>query len=364
MAERAKGRWRIPLTGWAEAKLAELTALTGASLSAAATLLGQRAALNGFVVPGRVSAGGGCRIYDALDGPLALNLSRPSDLELLPALIGGELDPADLAARIASLPVAELLERGRTLGLALAGFDEVPASPAVEQVGKQVVAGGSHKPSPKPLVIDLTALWAGPLAAHLLHCAGAEVIKVESSNRPDSLRHGDAALFARLNRGKAELSLDLRTGAGRAELLALIARADAVIEAARPRALLQLGIDAEAMVRTHPGLVWVTLTGHGLRGEAAQWIGFGDDAAIAGGLGRALRDATGTVGFVGDAIADPLSGIVAAATAAKALQAGHGGRWSVAMSGVVAEALAESDPAALAAELQDWANQPGRAIAG
>lgn len=352
-------RVRIPLTGWAKARLAELAALTEVAFPDAATLLGERAALNGFVVPGRISAGGGCRIYDALDGPLALNLSRPSDHELLPALVGEEFDPADLAERIAALPVAELLERGRTLGLALAGFDEVPASPAAEQV----VAGGRRNPKSPPLVIDLSALWASPLAAHLLQLTGAEVIKVESTNRPDSLRHGDPALFARLNRGKAELSLDLRTAEGRAALLGLIARADVVIEAARPRGLLQLGIDAAALVRQHPGLVWITLTGHGLRGAAANWIGFGDDAAIAGGLGRALREATGSVSFVGDAIADPLSGIVVALTAAKALHAGQGGRWSVAMSGVVAEALAGTGPEELATELKDWADARGRAIA-
>jgi hypothetical protein len=348
------------LTGWAEAQLTELAALTRANLPSAATLLGERAALNGLAVPGRTSAGGGCRIYDALDGPLALNLSRPSDLELLPALVGEAFDPADLAKRIAALPVGALLERGRVLGLALAGFDEVPASPAVEQV----VVGGRRQPKSKPLVVDLSALWAGPLAAQLLQRGGAEVIKVESVNRPDSLRHGDPAQFASLNRGKAELSLDLRSNAGQAALLALIARADVVIEAARPRALRQLGIDAAALVRAQPGLVWITLTGHGLRGEAANWIGFGDDAGIAGGLGRALREATGAVGFVGDALADPLSGIVAALTAAKALQAGQGGRWAVAMSGVVAAAMAGTDPAELAAELQVWANARGRAIAG
>ena len=41
---------------------------------------------------------------------------------------------------------------------------------------------------PHPLVVDLSALWAGPLCAHLLGLAGARVVKVESLGRPDGAR--------------------------------------------------------------------------------------------------------------------------------------------------------------------------------
>lgn len=76
---------------------------------------------------------------------------------------------------------------------------------------------------------------------------------------------------------------------------------DIVIEAARPRALAQLGINAAAIVRATPGLVWITITGHGAEGDAAGWVGFGDDCGVAAGLSVALRAAGGTPGFVGDA---------------------------------------------------------------
>lgn len=356
----------IPLARWADARLAELARVTGSDKISAldgATLLGERAALNRFVVPGRRSAGGGCRMFDALDGTIALNLARPDDRELLPALVGADdFDVADVAAvasRIAAQPVAALIERGRTLGLAIAGIDEVPASPAVEIT----VAGSPHERPERPLVLDLSALWAGPLAAHLLWASGADVIKVESRNRPDSLRDGDPALFALLNQGKANVALDLRDGADRAALLTLIRHADLVIEAARPRALLQLGIDAAALVRDVPGLVWLTITGHGVSGAAANWIGFGDDTAVAGGLGAALRDATGTPGFVGDALGDPLTGIYAASVAAAALASGQGGRHVIAMSGVVAMALASeraTNAGQFARDLQVWAKSVGQ----
>ena len=296
------------------------------------TLLGERAMLNGFRVPGRISAGGGCRIYDTLDGHVALNLSRPSDVELLPALFRRDA-VGDVVSAMAGVRSKEVVAQGRILGLAIASFDEAPERPAICQVstGREVKSGVALR------VVDLSSLWAGPLAAHLLQLGGAEVIKVESRNRPDSMRDGDPALFALLNQGKAQIALDLRDGQDRDELLALIRSADIVIEAARPRALLQLGIDADALVRTVPGLRWLTITGHG----HPDWIGFGDDCGVAGGLSRALFDATGKIGFVGDAMADPLTGIFAALAA---LRQTTSGRSIISMSGVVAQAMASEDP--------------------
>ncbi len=355
--------FHIPLSGWADAQLAELARIHRSDKSAAlhgATLLGERAALNGFKVPGRVSAGGGCRMFDALDGTIALNLSRPGDRDLLHALVGANgfntTDDHAVSAQIAALPAVDLIERGRMLGLAIAGTDEVAASPA-----STVTASGSQRiRTGKPLVIDLSGLWAGPLAAHLLCQGGAQVIKVESRNRPDSMREGDPPLFALLNQGKANIAFDLRDTKDREALLTLIRRAEVVIEAARPRALLQLGIDADALVREVSGLVWVTITGHGVGGEAAHWIGFGDDTAVAGGLSAALREATGKLGFVGDAIGDPLAGIYAARVAADALATGVAVRHVVSMSGVAAEAIAGEDRATLHRDLTAWAAHEGQ----
>ena len=212
-------------------------------------------------------------------------------------------------------------------------------------------------------MVDLSALWAGPLAARLLGLAGATVIKVESLSRPDAMRDGDPALYARLNDGKTSIALDLRSAEGRDALIGLIRRARVVIEAARPRALAQLGIDADALVREVPGLAWITITGHGTCGDADNWIGLGDDCGVAGGLSGALLRATGTLGFVGDAMADPLTGIFAARQAATMLARGAGGRVIVSMSGVVRAALTAErrrDPLALTQNLRDWAAARGQ----
>jgi crotonobetainyl-CoA:carnitine CoA-transferase CaiB-like acyl-CoA transferase len=146
-------------------------------------------------------------------------------------------------------------------------------------------------------------------------------------------------------------------------LLSHIATSDIVIEAARPRALAQLGIDVAQLVRTTPGLVWVTITGHGAEGEAAGWVGFGDDCGVSGGLSAALRAASGHSGFVGDAIADPLTGIFAAQVAWDVWMSRRGGRFALAMSRVVARCLAEAraaDPVALESTLRAWGNAVGK----
>jgi crotonobetainyl-CoA:carnitine CoA-transferase CaiB-like acyl-CoA transferase len=206
-------------------------------------------------------------------------------------------------------------------------------------------------------------LWAGPLAAHLLQLAGAEVIKVESRTRPDAMRMGNETFYALLNQGKASVALDFTNAEDRKALLSLISTADIVIEAARPRALAQLGIDAAHWVRTTPGLVWITITGYGAEGEAAGWVGFGDDCGVAAGLSAALRESTGDTGFVGDAIADPLTGIRAALVAWERWTSGLGGRFGVAMSPVAAECLAEArtrDPIGLKHSLQAWGAAVGK----
>jgi hypothetical protein len=359
----------IPLADIATAMLARLAEATGSRVIAdldGETLLGERAALIGMTIPGRASAGGACRLIDARDDVVALNLARPSDRELLPALFEDDtLDAGDddaIAARIAQCDATPLVARGRLIGLPIAAM-RAPAGTGAPCV--ELVAG---PPAPadrrdRPKVIDLAALWAGPLAAHLLGLAGGAVAKVESPARPDAMRAGQPGFHALLDAGKTHHALDPRDPEDRRALLDLIADADIVIEAARPRALAQLGIDADAIVRATPGLVWLTITAHGATGEPAGWVGFGDDVGVAAGLSAALHDASGRIGFVGDAIADPLTGIRAALAGWTLWQQGRGGRHGIAMRDVARDCLDLArgrDADALDARLVRWATSAGR----
>ena len=118
------------------------------------------------------------------------------------------------------------------------------------------------------------------------------------------------------------------------------ARADIVVESARPRALAQLGVDVESLVERVPGLTWLSLTGHGRREPGAGWIAFGDDAGVAAGLATATAVEGSPPLFCGDAIADPLAGLHAALAALAHWSAGGGYLLDIALTDVVAHVLA------------------------
>jgi crotonobetainyl-CoA:carnitine CoA-transferase CaiB-like acyl-CoA transferase len=202
-----------------------------------------------------------------------------------------------------------------------------------------VLATPLGKAPPRPdvagmVVVDLSALWAGPLCGDLLAGFGTTVIKVESTQRPDGARRGARAFYDLLNGRKRSVALDLQTPRGVRILHALVRRADVVIESSRPRALAQFGLDARDAVAAGGPQVWVSITGYGRSGEAALRVAFGDDAAAAGGLVTWTAD--GPL-FCADAIADPLTGLTAAAACLDKLRAG--GRWllDISMAAVSAE---------------------------
>ena len=319
-------------------ELAAATAVLGACVELdTLALLGERAATAGLTRHGDRSCGGATRLVRALDGWLAVSLPRPDDLELLPAWLGGD----DVDTLLAERPAAALVEAAVELGLAVASLGErtVADGPAIG------VDARAERPAPgllgDVLVADLSSLWAGPLAGHLLTAAGARVVKVESTRRPDGARSGPAAFYDLLHAGQEAAAFDLDDERERAMLRRLVATADVVIEASRPRALRQLGIDAEAAAAD--GTVWLSITGHGRSGRAGIRVAFGDDAAVAGGL---VAGPTERPRFCGDAIADPLAGMVGALAVLECLRQGSGCVLDVAMAGVAAECARLPPPGA------------------
>ncbi|ROH86716.1 DUF559 domain-containing protein [Stagnimonas aquatica] len=218
----------------------------------------------------------------------------------------------------------------------------------------------------RPRVVDLSSLWAGPLCGHLLLRLGAEVVKVESTQRPDGARRGAPEFFDLLNAGKRSVALDLGSAAGREQLRALLGEADIVIEASRPRALRQMGISAEQLLRKNPGLTWLSLSGYGRAPEWENAIAYGDDAGVAAGLSALLRQAHGEPLICGDAIADPLTGIHAALAAWASWRQGGGQLLALSLSGVVRAALDFDTPSDVAARMADWSRvlaQSGQPVA-
>ncbi|MFJ9896245.1 CoA transferase [Streptomyces sp. NPDC091280] len=312
------------------------TALTGVPVDLPDALF-LRARLAGLERPGRTSANGSCRLLRAADGWTAVNLARPDDLAAVPALLallGSPDDPEGLRAAVRRVAAAEAAEAAQSLGIAASvpGSVAADARPAVraERWGERrtrALAGLR--------VVDFSALWAGPLCARLLGLAGARVVKVESATRPDGARLGSPAFYRWLHDGHDNAVVDFVPGA----LDALVAEADVVIEASRPRALRRLGLRAEEFLAARPGRVWVGITGYGRESDR---IAFGDDAAVAGGLTG--LDPDGDPVFLGDALADPVTGVFAAHAVARSLAGGGGELLCASMAACAATLAATRRP--------------------
>jgi CoA-transferase family III len=281
------------------------------------------------------------------DGFMAVSLPRDEDMEMVPAWLqlsaAPDSTPAAWSAVAAALRERDpdaLRDRALLLGLPVARVGEAAQpGPSGGPQRAAVLADRLGEAPPRPdvdgaLVVDLSALWAGPLCGDLLAGAGATVVKVESTQRPDGARRGTRAFYDLMNGRKQSVALDLCTQQGVRILHELVRRADIVIEASRPRALEQFGLDARDAVATGGPRVWVSITGYGRSGDAAHRIAFGDDAAAAGGL--VTRTDAGPL-FCGDAIADPLTGLTAGAACIDKIRSG--GRWllDVSMATVSAE---------------------------
>jgi CoA-transferase family III len=290
-------------------------------------LLGERAAIAGHGRQGDTSCGGGARLLGAADAWLAVSIVRPADVELLPAWLGidphAPMDDAwpAVAAAVAGRSADEVVAAGAELGL--------PVARLGERAGDRVAVLATRLADAPPVaalqgcrVVDLSSLWAGPLCGQLLAAAGMDVVKVESRQRPDGARRGPAAFFDLMNGEKASVALDLSAIQDRRVLRGLLLTADVVIEASRPRALRQLGYDAEELVRTGRARVWVSITGHGREPPHDRRVALGDDGAVAGGL--VIQDDSGPV-FCADAVADPVTGLLGAVAVVDRLAAG--GRW-------------------------------------
>jgi CoA-transferase family III len=302
----------------------------------APALLGERAAIARLGRQGKASPGGSCRLLRAHGGWIAVNLARRDDVAMLPALLSREIsgDPwAALEDDVAVRDAGEIVERAQLLGVPAA----VVAPPRTDASPFTVELGGSRVRHDPPLVVDASALWAGPLCASLLGLAGCDVVKVEAPNRPDGARRGPPAFFDLLNAGKRGVCVEL----GSPEWRALVDAADVVVESSRPRVMEQLGVDVDALVAR--GTTWVSFTGYGRSGPWRDRVAFGDDAAAAGGACALLAGDDGLPMMCADAFADPVAGLHGALAALACLAGDRGGLVDVALRDAVSAVVADGD---------------------
>ncbi len=133
-------------------------------------------------------------------------------------------------------------------------------------------------------VVDLGTFWAGPVVGSLLSDMGADVIKVESIQRPDGMRFAGAIatermwewspVFAGANTGKRGITLQLDSPEGLGLLKDLIARSDVVIENFSPRVMENFGLGWEELKKLNPRLIMVRMPAFGLTGPWRDRPGF------------------------------------------------------------------------------------------
>jgi formyl-CoA transferase len=169
-------------------------------------------------------------------------------------------------------------------------------------------------------VLELGVFMAAPYATMQLADLGARVIKIENPAAPDPVRTTGPFLggpppeehsspFARLNRNKQSVALDLKAPAGRAAFLRLAADADAVVENLRPGAVRGLGLDHPAVSQVNPGIVYASGSGWGQDGPLAALPGLDIMAQARGGLMSITGTPEGDPAKVGVPVCDLVCGL-------------------------------------------------------
>jgi itaconate CoA-transferase len=196
-------------------------------------------------------------------------------------------------------------------------------------------------------VISVEQAVAAPFCSSRLADAGADVIKIERPEGDfargyDAAAKGQSSYFVWLNRGKESAVVDLATKEGRAELEALIASADVLLQNLKPGAMDKLGFSLERLRKDYPKLICCTITGYGDTGPYAHRKAYdlliqaeSGLASITGGPESASR--------VGLSIVDIATGATAHASILEALigrgRTGQGADIRISMFDVMADWL-------------------------
>lgn len=139
-------------------------------------------------------------------------------------------------------------------------------------------------------VLEVGVFMAAPFATMQLADLGARVIKVEDPRSGDPVRAsgpfvaGESSPYARLNRNKESVALDLKSDTGRTAFLALARTADVLVENLRPGAMARLGLDHAAVRAVNPRLVYASASGWGQDGPLAPLPGLDIMAQARSGL--------------------------------------------------------------------------------
>ena len=160
-------------------------------------------------------------------------------------------------------------------------------------------------------VVEMGQLIAGPFCGQLLGDMGAEIIKIEPPKIGDPMRawgRGDYPLWWEVvARNKKSVSADLRVPEGQDLARRLIATADILIENFRPGTLEKWGLSPQDLMKDHPGLIIVRVSGYGQTGPYSDRAGFGGIGEAMGGWRHIVGDPDRAPSRMGISIGDSLA---------------------------------------------------------
>jgi crotonobetainyl-CoA:carnitine CoA-transferase CaiB-like acyl-CoA transferase len=166
---------------------------------------------------------------------------------------------------------------------------------------------GKNLPLAGLKVVEFTHMVMGPTVGVVLADMGADVVKIEplGGDNTRRLKGSGAGYFPMYNRNKRSICLDLKSAEGKKIALALIARADVLVENFRPGAMDKLGFGYDALSKSNPRLIYCSEKGF-LTGPYEHRTALDEVAQMMGGLaymtgppGRPLRAGASVIDVTG-----------------------------------------------------------------
>ncbi len=180
-------------------------------------------------------------------------------------------------------------------------------------------------------VLDLSTFWAGGYLTCFLGAFGADVVKLESIQRPDGFRYSGAQpfegedwyerspLWQATNLNKRDITLDLSSPRGRDLARRLATQADVVVENYSPRVVEQFGLDYDSLAALRPDIIAVRMPGFGLDGPWRDYVGWALNIEQVSGMTAATGYPDGPPCNV-QGPADPIVGVHAGVALLAALE--------------------------------------------
>ncbi len=206
-------------------------------------------------------------------------VSNAADMVANAQLAAREFYSALQVAPGATVPVPGLpfLMRATT-GATLARGHAV-AAPALGEAKAAVPAAAGARRKWRPFrlsgvrVVDFSWVMAGPMATKMLGGMGAEIIKIESSTRPEFSQRG--GMYGGVNRNKKSCTLNIASAEGQALLRRLVAESDVVVENFSGRVLQKYGLAYADLAKARPDIVFVSASGLGRTGPQRDALAYG-----------------------------------------------------------------------------------------